>query len=249
MPNPYTTSQRTSVAGQHQAEERHVLDYVRTIYKRRWIAIPVFLVVVVGGVLNALRETPLYRARTQMLIEKDAPTVATLDQMFQSQDGWFNDAFYQTQYRILQSRSLSKRAIDELKMWNEPLGRAPEQRMPLDPLSLGRIAASKVYHGVKGLAGMDDSPAPAQTEAREASETASQAAKIDEFRGGVGIEPIRNSRLVDVLFTSPDPEFSARAANALAKAYIAQSMEFRFSESKEAAVWLGQQLTEQRKAL
>src|SRR3954468_4225077 len=165
MPNPYTTSQRASVAGQHQAEERHILDHVRTIYKRWWIAIPVFLVVVVVGVLNALRETPLYRARTQVLIEKDAPTVATLDQMFQSQDGWFNDAFYQTQYRILQSRSLSKRAIDELKMWSLPLGRAPEQRMPLDPLSLGRIAGSKVYHGVKGLAGMD-APAPAQTEPR-----------------------------------------------------------------------------------
>ncbi len=42
------------------------------------------------------------------MIEKDTPTVATLDQMFQSQDGWYNDDFYQTQYRILQSRSLGE---------------------------------------------------------------------------------------------------------------------------------------------
>jgi capsular exopolysaccharide synthesis family protein len=223
------------------------MDYVLTVYKRRWVAIPVFLVIVIVGMLNALRETPLYRARTQVLIEKDAPNVATLDQMFQSQDGWFNDAFYQTQYRILQSRSLSKRAIDELKMWDQPFGHGPKPQMLLDPITIGRIAASKVYNGVKRAVGKDE--APADPEPRSSDETDKQAARIDEFRGGVSIEPIRNSRLVDILYTSPDPVFAAQAANALAKAYIAQSMEFRFSESKEAADWLSQQLTEQRKAL
>ncbi len=251
MPTPYRTSPSAGQPNQHQSEERHILDYVRVVYKRRWIAIPVFLLVVIVGLLNALRETPIYRARTQLVIEKDTPTVATLDQMFQSTDAWYNDAFYQTQYRILQSRSLSRRAVDEMKLWDAPLGRQPDARVSLDPLTLARIGVSKVYHGAKGLVGMDDPPVqPAQvTEAPDASETAMQAAKIDQFRGGVGIEPVRNSRLVDVVYTSPDPAFAARAANGLARAYINQSMEYRFSESKETADWLSQQLTEQRKAL
>ena len=64
-----------------------------------------------------------------MLIEKDAPTVATLDQMFQSQDGWSNDDFYQTQYRILQSRTLAKQTIDAMKLWDAPrLGNGPEPK-------------------------------------------------------------------------------------------------------------------------
>ena len=31
------------------------------LYKRRWIAIPVFLLVFVDVTINALRETPIYR--------------------------------------------------------------------------------------------------------------------------------------------------------------------------------------------
>jgi capsular exopolysaccharide synthesis family protein len=117
--------------------------------------------------------------------------------------------------------------------------------MSLDPVALARRAASTVYHAVAGPAPQPQRP----TEPRQADETDRQSARIDAFRAGVSIEPVRNSRLVDILYTSPDPAFAAQAANALAKAYISQSMEFRFSESKEAADWLSERLTEQRKAL
>lgn len=249
MTTPYrkTPSAPVTHVPHSTSDERHLLDYVRTVYKRRWIAIPVFLLVFLAGSLNAMRETPVYRARTQVLIERDTPGVATLDQMFQTTDGWYNDAFYQTQYRILQSRSLARRAIDDMKLWDRPLGRTPEPKTSLDPISLARKAASTVYHAVAGPA---PEPQPeAAGEPRGTDETDMQSAKIDAFRGGISIEPVRNSRLVDILFTSPDPVFAAQAANALAKAYIAQSMEFRFSESKEAADWLSERLTEQRKAL
>jgi capsular exopolysaccharide synthesis family protein len=248
MTTPYRKTTPAAVAQVSHAhnDERHLLDYVRTVYKRRWIAIPVFLLVFLAGSLNAMRETPVYRARTQVLIERDTPGVATLDQMFQTSDGWYNDAFYQTQYRILQSRSLAAKAIDDMKLWNAPLGRTPEPKMSLDPVALARAAASKVYHTVAGSA--PASPA-VEAEPRTTSETDAQSAKIDAFRGGISIEPVRNSRLVDILYTSPDPVFASQAANALAKAYIAQSMEFRFSESKQAADWLADRLTEQRKAL
>ena len=91
----------------HQHEdERHLMDYVRVVYKRRWVAIPVFLAVFAIGAINSYRTTPLYRASTQILIEKDTPKVGDLSTIFQQNDGWYNDDFYQTQYRILQSRSL-----------------------------------------------------------------------------------------------------------------------------------------------
>ena len=107
MTTAYRNYTKAGPAGQQPSEERHLLDYVRVIYKRRWVAVPVFLLIVIMGSLNAARQTPIYRARTQLMIEKDSPSVQTLDQMFQSQDGWSNDEFYQTQYRILQSRSLA----------------------------------------------------------------------------------------------------------------------------------------------
>jgi uncharacterized protein involved in exopolysaccharide biosynthesis len=128
-PRAYVTT-RTEPAG----EEKHIWDYVRVVYKRRWIAIPAFLLVFAVMTFNSMRETPVYRSQVQLLIEKDAPTVARLDQMFQSQDGWYNDDFYQTQHRILQSRSLGKRTIDAMKLWDAPrLGNGPEPKSRISP--------------------------------------------------------------------------------------------------------------------
>lgn len=93
MPNRSTI---VATTGHHSAEEKHVMDYVRVLYKRRWIALPVFLLIFIVGALNALRETPLYEARTQLLIETDQPKVARLDQMFDN-DGSYDEEFFQTQ--------------------------------------------------------------------------------------------------------------------------------------------------------
>ena len=47
--------------------------------------------------------------------------------------------------------------------------------------------------------------------------------------------------------TSTDPQLAADLANAHARAYIEQNLEYRFSASKEATDWLEGQLAEQRK--
>ena len=105
---------------QHDDDERHVMDYVRVLYKRRWVAIPAFLIVFTIGTINSFRTTPIYEAHTQLLIEKDTPKVGTLNTMFQESDGWYNDDFYQTQYRILQSRSLARRTVDLMNLAKRP---------------------------------------------------------------------------------------------------------------------------------
>ena len=61
-------------------------DYVRVLYKRRWIAIPVFLIIFVIGCGEHAPADADLPGRAQLLIEQDTPNVATLDQMFQTQD-------------------------------------------------------------------------------------------------------------------------------------------------------------------
>ncbi len=235
----------TPAVSRQKDEETHVLDYLRVLYKRRWIAIPVFLIVFVVGVLNALRQTPLYRSGAQVLIETDSPKVARLDQMFQSDTGYYDIDFYTTQYRILESRSLAKRTIDAMNLWQPAqLGNGP---VPSTGFSVGgfvRSAFARASGNPQGAA--RQAPGAVQSKAQE---TLAQSERIDEFLAGLEIAPVRNSRLVDILYTSTDPVFAAAAANAVAKAYIEQSMEYKFSASKDAADWLADRLTEQRKAL
>ena len=80
-----------------------------------------------------------------------------------------------------------------------------------------------------------------------ASIVSTQSSTIDRFLHDLTVSPIRNSRLVDVTFASSDAALSAEVANALARAYIEQSLEFKFLSSKDASDWLAQRLAEQRK--
>ena len=234
-------------------EERHVMDYMRVIYKRRWIAIPVFVILFVIGTVNALRQTPVYQAHVQLLIESDTPKVARLDQMFQSENGYYDDEFRQTQFRILQSRTLAKRTVDAMKLWDAPrLGNGPE---PKATISITGSVFTLLSWASRPFAGddkpqkpFDTTPSAAEDAARKA-ETSRQSARIDEFLSGVSVSPVRNSRIVEVRYASTDPGFAADAANAVVRAYIQQNMESKFATSKDAADFLSEKLGEQRKAL
>jgi succinoglycan biosynthesis transport protein ExoP len=231
-------------------DEKHVMDYLKVVYRRRWIALPIFLIVFVVGAVNALREIPIYQARVQMLIQKDAPNVARLDQVFESQSSWYDSDFYQTQFRILQSRTLARRTIDAMNLWKEPkLGHGPD---PKPSISFTAYFWRGIYSGIDLVRRPFAEPAP-QVASQETThvdgETSAQSGRIDEFLSGLNVVPVRNSQIVEIHYTSSDPEFAAQAANAVAKSYIQQTTEFKFSASKDAADWLSERLAEQRKAV
>jgi capsular exopolysaccharide synthesis family protein len=230
--------------------EAVVSDYLRILYKRRWIALPVFLVIFSISAVNTVRQTPVFESHAQLLIESDGPKVAKIDQMFDG-NSYNDDEFYQTQYRILQSRTLAKATIDAMKLWDAPrLGNGPVPKATISIMGLAMSGVQSVITLIR-MPFRSSTPAPVVNPeaALKKSETARQSSRIDQFLGGLSIVPVRSSRIVEVRYRSTDPKFAADAANAVSAAYIQQNLEFRFNSSKDAADWLGDRLAEQRSAL
>ena len=228
---------------QQHDDEHHLMDYVRVVYKRRWIAIPALVVVFLTGAVNSFRTTPLYEARTQLLIEKDTPKVASLNTMFQEQDGWYNDDFYQTQYKILQSRTLARRTVVLMN-----LTKHPSLQQALAPKS-APITVTGLMNGAVGLARRAVMGAPAKPAAKAQHPEGSDpvAPYVGFVLGSLNVVPVRNSRIVELRVTSSEPQLASDMANGIAQAYIQQNLEARFSASKDATDWFGTQLAEQRK--
>ena len=224
-------------AGVVASGEPHLLDYTRVLYKRRWIAGTAFTVVFLLVTVYTFTATPVYEATTKLLIESDNPNVVSFKEVMDEQ-GSKND-YYTTQYNILQSRTLARRTLNDLKLWNhEQFGGAPKQKS----FSIGG-AVSGAVDSVRGMFASQEAPA----EAPGAEETAGESRAIDAFLANLKVSPVRNSRIVDVKFASTDAALSAQVVNTLARAYIDQNLEVKFTSSKEAADWLGGQLGEQRK--
>src|SRR5215831_558650 len=98
--------------------EVHLSDYLRVLYKRRWPALTVFLIVFVGTCIFTFTATPIYNARVQLLIEKENTNVVTFKEAVEQNQ--LTDDYYQTQYKILQSRALARRTLDSLNLWHFP---------------------------------------------------------------------------------------------------------------------------------
>lgn len=222
------------------SQYQHFSDYLRVLYKRRWIAGLAFLLVFAYAAVGSLRKTPLFEASAQLLIEKEARRTSSLNSVLQEVDSWYDDDFYQTQYRMLQSRALGWKTLEALGMSAAPseLDRraaAAAEARARDRSVIGRLAS---YLG-----------APAPVQAPAGDETSWQSGRIDQFLAGLKITPVRNSRLVNVSYVSADPAFAARAANALAEAYIQQGLSYRALASQDANSFLSTQLAEQKQKL
>ena len=76
-----------------------------------------------------------------------------------------------------------------------------------------------------------------------------EAALASLLLANIGVEPVGSSNLVDISFTSPNPEVSAQLANAWAEAFIAANMDRRFGATIEARNFLEQRLAELRTRL
>jgi len=209
------------------ADGGHLLDYLKVLHKRRWTATTAFLLVVGGIMLYTFTATPIYEARTRLLIEADNPNIISFKEVIDEQGAKAD--YYQTQYNILQSRILAHKTLDALQLWDNPYlqpGRGPGFFARL-------LGDARDQHSPRLAASSGESP--------------EQSRAIDRFLANLTVSPIRNSRLVDIRFRLPDPELATRVVNALAKNYIQQNLEYRFVASKEASDWLGERLDENRK--
>jgi uncharacterized protein involved in exopolysaccharide biosynthesis len=67
---------------------------------------------------------------------------------------------------------------------------------------------------------------------------------IEAFLGSVTVDPVRNTRLVQIQVEDPDPRLAAEIANALANAYVHQNLELKLSAARDALSWLTAQVSD-----
>ncbi|HEX2446509.1 MAG TPA: polysaccharide biosynthesis tyrosine autokinase [Vicinamibacterales bacterium] len=220
----------------------HLLEQINVLYKRRRLAVTVFALTAIGMAASSLSTIPMYRATARILIQDERSTavgpMAATDPMY-----WQDpEPYYNTQHRILQSRGLARRVVQRLKAADVP---GLDQPAPVRRGPLGLVR--QLVH--RARASILEPPAVTAAERggrKEPGETEQEAASIDALLASVRIEPIRDTRLVDLEIDSPNPAFAAAAADAFAEEYMAQNLELRLETIRKMLTWLGEELERQR---
>lgn len=197
-------------------EGRHLLEYWFMIVRRRRLVASLTLLAAAALGVRAMLTRPMYRATAQLLIERQTPQVLEFKEITQMDARWGED-YYQTQFRLLQSRALAHRVIERLNLLADP-----DLGGPRPPEVIQQALAAP----------------PGQSVLLEAA--------INGFLARVTVLWQRNTRLMSVSFDASRPELAAQVANALAQLYIEQSLALRYETSAEASSWLAEQIERQR---
>ncbi len=95
--------------------------YGRVLVRRRWVAAAAFALSILVSVVVTLRSTKIYSAACTIVIDLSAPKVLDSQQVapvVESGTGsyWYSKEYYETQYKVLMSRSVATRVVDKLKL-------------------------------------------------------------------------------------------------------------------------------------
>jgi capsular exopolysaccharide synthesis family protein len=203
-------------------EVPHLLDYWQLILKRPWTVLATLLFVFMTVAIGTLKQKPIYEGEVLLEINPEEPSVLTFNQVVAAESRDL-DSYRETQYKVLESRTLAERVIKDLALY-----RYPEfyQRHPL----MGLIDLNP-----------DSIPSPSDPRPAEPNSDA-YLNSVKNFSKRLDVSPVRRSNLVEVTFESYDPKLASAVANKLADDYTTENLEVKWDEANKASEWLSKQL-------
>ncbi|HEX6851822.1 MAG TPA: polysaccharide biosynthesis tyrosine autokinase [Candidatus Polarisedimenticolaceae bacterium] len=196
---------------------RRGLEYWSVLLQRRWVVLASVAVVVATTMIATFFAEPEFEATTTLQIDRQGPDILTFRDVVGVDPSYaaYQD-FYQTQYRILESRSVLRLAAERLDLPNLPSFATRR------PSPIARFVA-----WLKSPLGDDDATA---------ADPLLPSIRFLEAR--MRVRPVRNSQLVQLIFTDRDPVLARDAANAVAEAYLQFNYDKRYGTAAIAREFL-----------
>ena len=199
----------------------------RAFLAHKWMVLAIVTACLLLGIVATLLTTPQYTAVSRIEISRQQANVTNVEGVEEA-DRTRDNEFYDTQYSLLQARSLAERVVRDLGLANDE----------------EFFATFEVE---------SDNAALLETTGDTVLTASDRAARFKEatdiLLDHIEITPIRGSSLVDVGFTSPDATLSAKIANAWVEQFVASNLARRFDSTSDAREFLEEQLDSLRERL
>jgi succinoglycan biosynthesis transport protein ExoP len=202
-----------------------LLEYFDIVRRHKGILALIAFLGLLTSLLLTLPERPIYQARASLEIQnlnENFLNMRDVNPTTNEQDPSPAGPDLQTQVKILQSDSVLARVIAKLNL---------EKRLSLENAP-GRFSAWRKALGLPEL--RPDSPRD-------------EVLRLVTNNLTVHAEP--NTRLVEILYDSTDPQLAADFANALTNEFMQQNIDARLMTTQQTGEWLTHQMEDARNKL
>ncbi len=208
-------------------DNKRNLQHYFNILQKRWQ-----IVATIGGGIFALvllvtmMSTPIYEGTAKVIIERVEIDILTGNNRVQPQD----PEFYTTQFQLIRSQGVARRVVDLLGL---EAGIAEREKTG-DPSRF-----SSVLQSIRGMLPRFSS-SDEKVDGKSADPNALTASDkvANQILQNVRVRPVPGSRIVEVTYSSPNPEFAALVANTFVQAYLEKSLDMKMDATHRSLDWL-----------
>jgi capsular exopolysaccharide synthesis family protein len=211
-----------------QEEEIHLRDYWKVIVKRRNSVLTFFAVLVVVVTIGTMTTTPVYRATTRVLIDRENQYMANINTVYAD---FYSEDYYHTQYELIRSGAVAYKVVKNLNLQGNP----------------GFNPAAKKSGGFFSMIRNVFRTGGSAPEEKSFDDPLLPLAK--KVQGNLRVDPVKNSRIVNISYEYDDPVLAAYIANGVANAYVEQVLDIKMGTAKHAVEWMSKKIDEQKKLL
>jgi polysaccharide biosynthesis transport protein len=219
------------------------LDQIRSVLRRHLSLILAVVLVGTGlALLIGSYLTPKYTATAAVVIDRsDAQLLDVIDEG----RGIPVDSTVETEIELISSRSLLGRVMADLTLFDDPEFRPPvsedDTNLTINlPQPLATVLSVLPESWLRAVGAAEDGLTPAEA----ADQRNLAATTVERFTRQLEVEQAGGANVIEINFTSRDPDKAARIANGVAEAYVNSQVERRRRAAGSAASWLADRLTE-----
>lgn len=231
----------------------HLRDYWKAVRKRLWLVAGLAVLVTALATVMMLRRHNVYEAtaRVQVDLETANPLVSSKNNSIVVSNQLNDPAYFNTQLQILAGPGLLRRAVKSLDLEHNYIFIAKMNRRPLWKnlerlIGLGGTAPEE--SGVQ----LANQIQTAALKGNEESEEAERLAPfVDALQRDLKIEPVKETRLqtketrlIEISYTSGDPRLAARIVNVIADTFAAANLEKKTKTGTSSGTFLDKRIAE-----
>ena len=227
----------------HQEDEPFpLLDYLQLLWFRRRLIIVITLLVAAVGYIQVNQMRNVYTATSSILIGVQQGQVTDFTSYMSA---YFNRLQPTEEIEILRSRGLAERVITDLGLLGNPEFN-PSLRQPdegffsflayLNPMNWAPGLIDRVFQEAKTGEVVSVEPTQEERERRQ------MVTAVNIFLSKMRPVSVEMSDVINISFSSWDPQLAARVANQVPEAYIVGQLEAKFAATQKVTNWLAEQL-------
>lgn len=235
------------------SETIDIKAFVNAIWRGRKTIVVIAVIFGIIALLLASREEPTYRASATVMFGIERANITDLQQLLTISD--FDQNELENEIQVLRSRSLLTRVVEDLGLQNDPnFNPALKSEDEEDAETVAQAteaggggalqtAIGQIKELLASIGLEREEPEPLSD---EETERRNLLAAIHQVRENLELQPVRDSTVIEVSFTSYSPEVSAAIVNTIAEQYIIDQLQVKLDTANAATDWLTTRVEELR---